>query len=171
MNPNPGSLPARSDSPPRTFRVSDHHHVSRLRALRERAEYRDQGGGLGSTGVPGGGTRQGPPRARPEPAGRPGAPCFAQFILVVALEVQRRHVIEHQSGGATRADRECTRPQEGALYLLSARTYCMGVVAHRCRPLRATFSDNAIQVWEERLFQGGTCPDFHGGALSLSVAS
>ena len=32
-------------------------------------------------------------------------PDLAQFVLVVALEVQRRHVVEHQGGGAARADR------------------------------------------------------------------
>src|SRR5262249_52684415 len=31
-------------------------------------------------------------------------PDLAQFVLVVALEVQRRHVVEHQGGGAARAD-------------------------------------------------------------------
>jgi hypothetical protein len=32
-------------------------------------------------------------------------PDLAQFVLVVALEVQRRHVVEHQGGGAAGADR------------------------------------------------------------------
>jgi hypothetical protein len=92
--------------------VSDHDHVSYAMALRERAQHRDQGGGLGLVALEQVHLEREAARVRQEPGLdlRAGTallahPNLAQLVLVVALEVQRRHVVEHQGGGAARADR------------------------------------------------------------------